>query len=58
MLYKVVTAKILNDGTIQEGKRKISYMWPAELKVGGLYLLGHGLPGDMKLYRIVERVDS
>lgn len=58
MLYRVVTAKILNDGTVQEGKRKTLYPWPAELNVGGLYLLGHGLPGELKLYRIVEKVGN
>lgn len=56
MVYIVVTAKILDDGSVQEGKRKQTRVWPAELDVGGLYFLSRGLPGIGELYRVVARV--
>ncbi len=51
MLYKVITARILNDGSVVEGKRKQLFIWPKELRVGGLYFLEKG-----RLYRVVEIV--
>ena len=55
MVYIVVNAKILSDGTVQEGKRRIKLIWPADLNEGGLYFLSHGLPGTGKLYRVKEK---
>lgn len=56
MVYIVVTAKILSDGSVQEGKRRLTKIWPEELKEGGLYFMSHGLPGTGKLYRIIARI--
>lgn len=56
MLYKIVTAAIQNDGTVVEGKRKQTIVWPTELEVGGLYFLAGGRLGSHKLYRVVEMV--
>lgn len=55
MTYIVVTAKILNDGSVKEGKRRQTITWPAELNEGGLYFLSHGLPGTGRLYRVKEK---
>ena len=49
MTYKGVTAKINNDGTVSEGKRKTLIITPQKLRVGGLYFIRPG-----HLYRIVE----
>ena len=51
MLYRVKSARILEDGNVVEGKRCQLYQTPQELKVGGLYFLRPG-----KLYRVVELV--
>lgn len=56
MIYIVVTAKILVDGSVQEDTRRQKIIWPAELNNGGLYFLSHGLPGKGRLYRVVERI--
>ena len=53
MLYRIVTAKINNDGSVTEGKARLFYQTPAELNVGGLYFLRPG-----KLYRVVEIVHT
>lgn len=49
MQYKIVTASILNDGTVVEGKRRQTIVWPTELEVGGLYFLSGGRLGNPKL---------
>lgn len=51
MLYKVIPAKILNDGNVVEGKKTMLFQTPQELDVGGLYFLRPG-----KLYRVLDRV--
>lgn len=56
MQYKIVTASILDDGTVVEGKRKQTIVWPTKLNVGGLYFLRGGRLGSSKLYRVVEEV--
>lgn len=49
MLYHVVTARIENDGSVKEGKKKLMYQTPQLLKIGGLYFLRpHG-----RLYRVI-----
>lgn len=53
MLYRIVTARINNDGSVSEGKARLFYQTPAELDVGGLYFLRPG-----KLYRVVEKVPT
>ena len=58
MVYIVVTAKILNDGSVQEGKRRQTIAWPAELNEGGLYFLSHGLPGNGRLYRVIKKCEE
>ena len=55
MVYIVVKAMILNDGTVLEGTRRIKLIWPADLNEGGLYFLSHGLPGTGRLYRVKEK---
>ena len=55
MVYIVVKTKILNDGTVLEGRRRIKLIWPADLNEGGLYFLSHGLPGTGQLYRVKEK---
>lgn len=52
MLYHVVTARIENDWSVTEGKRKQMYQTPQKLNVGGLYFLRPG-----KLYRVVGEID-
>ena len=49
MLYHVVTARIENDGSVKEGKKKLIYQTQQLLKIGGLYFLRS--PG--KLYRVI-----
>lgn len=58
MQYIVVSARILNDGSVQEGTRRQKIVWPTELKEGGLYFLRHGLPGNGMLCRIVEKCEE
>lgn len=53
MLYHVVSARIENDGSVTEGKRKQMYQTSQQLSVGGLYFLRPG-----KLYRVVEKIDT
>lgn len=55
MVYIVVSAKILSDGTVLESTRREKLIWPAELNEGGLYFLSHGLPGTGKLFRVKEK---
>lgn len=57
MKYKIVNAAIQNDGSVIEGKRPRIIVWPAELKVGGLYFLTEGRMGSPKLYRVLEAVE-
>ena len=49
LLYHVVSARIENDGSVKEGKKKEMYQTPKLLDVGGLYFLRP--PG--RLYRVV-----
>lgn len=49
MLYQVVTARIENDGSVKEGKKKQMYQTPQMLQIGGLYFLRP--PG--RLYRVI-----
>lgn len=58
MVYIVVSAQILNDGSVQEGKRRQVIAWPVELNEGGLYFLKSPQAGKGKLYRIVSRVNN
>jgi hypothetical protein len=58
VVYIVVTAKILNDGSVREGERRQVKIWPAELNEGGLYFLSNGLPGTGQLYRVLSKVGS
>lgn len=58
MIYAVVTARINNDGTVKEGKRRMLHSSPVELHIGGLYFLGSHSPGKGKLYRILERLEN
>lgn len=51
MIYIARTAKILNNGTVIEGKRTQRISWPKPLKDGGLYFLRLG-----RLYRIVGEI--
>lgn len=51
MLYRIRTARILNDGNVREGKRSLLFQTPQRLDVGGLYYLRPG-----KLYRVVAIV--
>ena len=53
MIYKVVRARIDNDGTVTEGVRAITIIHPVALDVGGLYFLRPG-----KLYRIKECLEG
>lgn len=53
MLYKVVTVAMDNNGEIREGRRKQSIVFPAELRIGGLYFLRPG-----KLYKVVEVINQ
>lgn len=56
MLYKVARAQIHNDGTVTVSKRNLLKVHPCRLQVGGLYFLGHGLPGKRKLYKVIEEL--
>lgn len=41
MCYKVRKVKIRDDGEVEEiGRRADTMLWPAPLRVGGLYFLG------------------
>lgn len=51
VLYEVKTARIRNDGTVVEGRRKQLYQTPQQLTEGGLYFLRPG-----KLYRVIRAV--
>lgn len=53
MIYKVVSAKIQNDGSVIEGKRKQTYQTRSDLNIGGLYFIAKG-----KLVRILEKVSD
>lgn len=53
MLYKVVTVAMDNNGEIREGRRKQNIIFPAELRIGGLYFLRPG-----KLYKVVEVIEE
>lgn len=53
MLYYVVTARIQNDGSVTEGKRKQMYQTSKPLNIGGLYFLRPG-----RLYRVVEEINT
>lgn len=58
MTYAIVTARINNDGTVEEGKRRMLHSSPVELNIGGLYFLGSHSPGKGKLYRIVKKIEE
>ena len=51
MLYRVKSARILDDGNVVEGKRTQYFQTPQQLTVGGLYFLRPG-----KLYQVVEQI--
>ena len=53
MLYEVVIARIREDGSVTEEKRKQLYQCRAPLEVGGLYFLRSG-----KLYRVLEEINT
>lgn len=48
MTYKILTARIENDGSLTLGKRAQMISWSSDLRVGGLYQLRTG-----KLYKVV-----
>ena len=54
MLYKIVSAKVLDNGSIQTAKHSILFQHPTVLNVGGLYVLGN--LRRKRLYKILERV--
>ena len=51
MTYKIIRARIANDGTLAAGKRAETICWPTRLRVGGLYPLRSG-----KLYKVLSEV--
>lgn len=41
MFYKVRKVRLRNDGEVEEiGRRADTMLWPAPLRVGGLYFMG------------------
>lgn len=49
MTYKIIRARIANDGTLTTGERAETICWPTKLRVGGLYALRPG-----KLYKVLS----
>jgi hypothetical protein len=53
MCYKVCKVKIRNDGEVETiSRRAATMLWPAPLRVGGLYFIGG------QLVRIESEVES
>lgn len=51
MIYRVRMCSINNDGTVTEGKRTQTIVWPTALTIGGLFFLRRG-----KLARVIAEI--